>query len=139
MSQSEPLTERELAQIRRRLPRDIQALKDKYPQAVYNTSEAWGAKPFPHGYVPESISIFYTDDPSGRGPDISFYEGNLISFNLEPSKDNDVIKVSIDAEWAYIQVGRKVLLNRLGGVILPDILLEQKTLLEFSLSNLERR
>ncbi len=37
-----PLTERELAQIRRRLPSDIQALKDKYPQAVNNTSEAWG-------------------------------------------------------------------------------------------------
>ncbi len=132
-----PLTERELAQIRRRLPRDIQALKDKYPQSVYNVSEAWGASPFPHGYIPESISIYYSDDPSGT--DIAFQNGKLRNFDLEPSKDKDVIKVSIDDEWAYIQVGGKVLLDRLGEVILPDILLEQKALLEFSLANLKER
>ena len=133
----QPLTERELEQIRRRLPRDIQAYKDKYPQAVYNVSEAWGASPFPHGYIPESISIYYSDDPSGT--DIAFQNGKLRNFDLEPSKDKDVIKVSIDDEWAYIQVGGKVLLDRLGEVILPDILLEQKALLEFSLANLKER
>ncbi len=130
-----PLTERELAQIRRRLPRDIQAYKDKYPQCVYNTSEAWGASPFPHGYVPEEISIYYSDNTNGS--DITFREGKIVVFKINSPKDKDVIKVSIDDEWAYIQVGGKVLLDRLGEVILPDILLEQKALLEFSLACLK--
>ncbi len=130
-----PLTERELAQIRERLPKDIQAYKDKYPQCVYNVSEAWGASPFPHGYVPEHISIYYSDNP--RGSDIAFWNGKLRNFNLKPSKDKDVIKVSIDDEWAYIQAGGKVLLDRLGEVILPDMLLDQKALLQFVLANLE--
>ena len=130
-----PLTEQELAQIRKRLPLELQALKDKYPQCVYNVSEAWGASPFPHGYIPESIEIYYSDDPSGT--DIAFQDGKLRNFDLEPSKDKDVIKVSIDDEWAYIQAGGKVLLDRLGEVILPDILLDQKALLEFTLANLQ--
>ena len=128
-----PLTERELAQIRKRLPLELQALKDKYPQCVYNVSEAWGASPFPHGYIPESVEIYYADDPSGA--DIGFFEGKLTVFKLNMPKDKDVIKVSIDCEWAYIQAGGKVLLDRLGEVILPDILLEQKALLEFTLAN----
>ncbi len=132
-----PLTKQELEQIRKRLPLHIQALKDKYPQCVYNTSEAWGAKPFSHGYIPESIDIYYSDNT--RGSDISFIEGKLTVFKLNTPKDKDVIKVSIDDEWAYIQAGGKVLLDRLGEVILPDILLEHKALLEFSLTNLKEK
>ncbi len=130
-----PLTKQELEQIRKRLPLHIQAYKDKYPQCVYNTSEAWGAKPFPHGYIPESIDIYYADDPTGA--DIGFFEGKLTVLKLNTPKDKDVIKVSIDGEWAYIQAGGEVLLNRLGEVILPDILLEHKALLEFTLAHLE--
>ncbi len=135
MSQSEPLTKQELEIIRKRLPPKIQAYKDKYPQAVYSVAEAWGLKPYPHGYVPESIDIYYADDP--RGTDIAFFEGKLISFKLRPPKDKDVIKMSIDDEWAYIQVGGEVLLDRLGEVILPDILLDQKALLQFTLANID--
>ena len=131
------LNKRELEQIRRRLPEDIQAYKDKYPQSVYNVSEAWGASPFPHGHIPECIDIYYADDPAGS--DISFIEGKLTVFKLDKAKDKDVIKVSIDDEWAYIQVGGKVLLDRLGEVILPDILLDQKALLQFTLANLKER
>ncbi len=133
----QPLTERELEQIRRRLPTDIQAYKDKYPQAVYNVSEAWGASPFPHGYIPDEISIYYGDSPNGS--DLTFRDGKIVVFKTNMPEDKDVIKVSIDDEWAYIQVGGKVLLDRLGEVILPDILLEQKILLEFSLANLKER
>ncbi len=132
-----PLSERELAQIRKRLPVEIQALKEKYPQCVYNVSEAWGASPFPHGYIPESIDIYYSDNATT--PDIAFLDGKLRKFKTTPPKDKDVIKVSIDDEWAYIQAGGKVLLDRLGEVILPDILLDQKALLEFSLANLKKR
>ena len=130
-----PLSERELAQIRKRLPPDIQALKDKYPQCVYNTSEAWGASPFPHGYVPEEISIYYSDNTNGS--DSTYRDGKITVFKLDKPKDKNVTKVSIDDEWAYIQAGGKVLLDRLGGVILPDIFLEQKMLLELSLANLQ--
>ncbi len=94
-----------------------------------------GAKPFPHGYVPEEISIYYSDNTNGS--DITFREGKIVVFKINSPKDKDVIKVSIDDEWAYIQVGGKVLLDRLGEVILPDILLEQKALLEFSLACLK--
>ncbi len=132
-----PLTEQELAQIRKRLPLELQALKDKYPQCVYNTSEAWGASPFPHGYIPEEISIYYSDDTNGS--DITYRDGKIAVFKLNKPKDKDVIKVSIDDEWAYIQAGGKVLLDRLGEVILPDILLDQKALLEFTLANLKER
>lgn len=134
MPQSEPLTEQELQRIKKVLPKQIQKFAKDYPQAVYNVAEAWKLKPYPHGHIPEEIAIYYADDPTGVGADIIFDNGKLVVFRVEPPKDKDVIKVSIDDEWAYIQVGSHVLLDRLGDIILPDMMLEQRRLLDFSLS-----
>lgn len=138
MPQSEPLTEKELQRIKKVLPKQIQKFAKDYPQAVYNVAEAWNLKPYPHGHIPEEIAIYYADDPTGVGADIIFDYGKLSVFRVEPPKDRDVIKVSLDDEWAYIQIGKHVLLDRLGEVILPDMLLESRRLLNFSLSFLDK-
>lgn len=137
MPQSEPLTEQEKRIIKRVLPKQIQRFVSEYPQAVYNVAEAWKLKPYSYGHIPEEIAIYYADDPTGIGADIIFDNGKLVVFRVEPPKDKDVIKVSIDDEWAYIQVGSHVLLDRLGDIILPDMMLEQSKLLDFSLSFLD--
>lgn len=126
------LSERKLKQIAK-LPKEIQAWKDKYPNAVYNVSEAWDVPPLPEGHIPEDIAIYYADETMGS--DILIYQGVLHNFELDPPKDKKVIKMAVDDDWAYIQVERTVLLDRLGGVVLPDILTRQDKLLEFTLNN----
>ena len=125
------LSEYELQQITK-LPPDIQALKDKYPLTVYNVAEAWGLKPLPHGYVPEYIGIYYGDDP--RGEDVCFINGKLEDFEMREPEEVNVTKVSIDDEWAYIQVGKRVLLDRLGEAILPELFQEPQKILEILLA-----
>ena len=126
------LSKNELQQITKRLPPDIQAFKDEYPMSVYNVSEAWGLEPLPHGYVPEDVTVYYDDSP--RGGDIIFLDGELDVFKLREPEKKNVTKISVDDEWAYIQVGNTVLLDRLGEAILPDLLLEPQKLLSFVLA-----
>ncbi len=126
------LSNYQLKQITKKLPPDIQAFKDKYPLSVYNVAEAWGLKPWPHGYIPEYIGIYYGDAP--RGEDISFLDGKLRIFEVREPEEINVTKVSIDDEWAYIQIGKRVLLDRLGEVILPELLQEPQKILEILLA-----
>ncbi len=129
------LTKYKLEQIRKKLPPSIQFLKDEYPQTTYNISEAWDLEPLPDGYVPDYIGVFYGDDARGSHICLSF--GELLPLKLTPPPDKDVVKVSIDDEWAYIQIKDKVLLDRLGGVVLPDLFLDTQKLLDLSLAHLD--
>ncbi len=109
------------------LPLWIQQLKDKYPLAVYNTSDAYYLEPFPIGYHPKEIEIYYGDDYE----DSDFYiEGTeLTDFNEKTPPDLSVTQLRIDGDWAYIQVEGIIILDRLSGVILPEIVLNHEVLL----------
>jgi hypothetical protein len=74
--------------------------------------------------VPQHVAIYYAD--YALGPDISIHGSEIFSFKL-PESDRaqaDVIQVEIDGQWAFIQVQGIVILNRLGGAKLPDVLLD---------------
>jgi hypothetical protein len=109
------------------LPLWIQQLKDKYPLAVYNTSDAYYLNPLPAGYRPEEVEVYYGDDYEGS--DLYIEGTELIDFNLETPSDPSVIQLRIDGDWAYIQVGGQVILDRLKGVILPEIVMNHEALL----------
>ena len=109
------------------LPLWIQQLKDRYPLAVYNTSDAYYLPSYPEGYHPEEIDFYYGDDY--QGADLYFEGGQLINLNLETPSDPRVIQMRIDGDWVYIQVEGQVILDRLDGVILPEIVINHEVLL----------
>lgn len=109
------------------LPLWIQQLKDKYPLAVYNTSDAYYLPSYLDGYHPEEIEFYYGDDYEGA--DLYFEGGELIDLNLETPSDPRVIQIRIDGDWVYIQVEGQVILNRLNGVLLPEIVVNYEVLL----------
>lgn len=109
------------------LPLWIQQLKEQYPLAVYNTSDAYYLAPFPFEYRPEEIEIYYGDDYEDL--DVCIEGTELTDFNEKIPPDISVIQLRIDGDWAYIQVEGMVILDRLYGVILPEIVLDHEVLL----------
>ncbi|RUR72657.1 hypothetical protein DSM107007_56710 [Nostoc sp. PCC 7120 = FACHB-418] len=56
--------------------------------------------------------------------------GELEDYRLDDLDLNTKsIAVQIDDQWAYIQIEGQEILNRLGGVILPDVVIEPTALL----------
>ena len=104
------------------LPAWIQALKDKYPVSTCNAADTWNEPPLPKGYIPEAIEVFYGDDVNS--PDLFILNGKIHSFNLSKPSDSNVIQLLIDGTWAYIQVEGRVVFERLGGVVLPDFVID---------------
>jgi hypothetical protein len=104
------------------LPAWIQVLKDKYPVSVCNAADTWNESPLPSGYIPEAIEVFYGDDVNS--PDLFTRNGKIHSFNLSKPSDTSVIQLLIDGIWAYIQVEGRVVFDRLGGAVLPDIVID---------------
>jgi hypothetical protein len=112
-----------------KLPPSIQALKEKYPVSIVNAAEYWDEPPLPEGYIPGDVEVFYGDDVNDS--DLLILNGNLDSFTLEePEGEPPVMSVLIDGSWAYIQIEGQIILNRLGGVALPDVLVDPAALLQ---------
>jgi hypothetical protein len=104
------------------LPEEVAAMAATYPVDIYNAAEYWNEPDFPAGYQPVLIEIYYDDEVDG--PDIFFLNGELLTFRLrEPGIKPTSIAVEIDDQWAYIQLEGQIILDRIGGVILPDILI----------------
>ncbi|WP_250126338.1 hypothetical protein [Chroococcidiopsis sp. CCMEE 29] len=110
-----------------KLPAWIQTLKDKYPVSVVNTADTWEEQPLPEDYIPKEVEIFYGDDVDDS--DLFIRDGKLYFFSLREPVDANVIQVLIDGNWAYIQVECRVILDRLGGVILPDVVVNPEAIL----------
>lgn len=91
----------------------------QYENATYNANDCIDIAPYPEGYKPKAIEIYYGDAPS----DSTYYyrDGKWVDINLENMEDESVVQILIDAQWAYIQAGNEVLLDRIGGVELPEI------------------
>jgi hypothetical protein len=115
----------EIGHIDSTLPPQFAALKDRYPYAIVNAADHWNQTPFPVGYVPHSIDIYYGDEV--LGPDISIENGLLVSvrFPSEESAQSSVIQLDVDGRFAYIQIEGIVILNLLSNVVLPNVLVDQ--------------
>lgn len=120
------LSEYEL-QLLSNLPLDIVALVNNYHTEIINAADFWDEPPFPDNHVPEIIEIYYSDAES---PHIFIVNGELKDYKVTNLLDNTKsISVLIDDQWAYIQIEENVILNRLEGVVLPDVLVSPSTLI----------
>lgn len=112
----------QIEEINRTLPPQFARLKDKYPLTIYNVADAWNFPPYPAGYVPQFIDVYY-EDCSGRQPAIKINHGKLTDAELEdPVTDPTLIYLTIEEDPAYVQIEGRVIFNRLGGAVLPDVL-----------------
>jgi hypothetical protein len=120
------LSDYELEKIAK-LPPEIAALAKNYPSDIFNAAEFWNEPPFPDNYIPELVEIYYGDTDS---PDVFIMNGKLEDYRVHNIDDNaQSIAVQIDDQWAYIQIEGKEILNRLGGVVLPDVIVDPSMLL----------
>jgi hypothetical protein len=109
-----------------RLPLDVAALVDNYHTDIINAAEFWNEPPFAENYIPEFIEIYYGDAES---PHIFIVNGELKDYDVNLLDNTKSISVLVDDQWAYIQIEGQVILNRLGGVVLPDVLVSPSTLI----------
>lgn len=91
----------------------------QYMNATRNADEYVDILPFPIGYQPQEIEVFFGDSPIDSA--YHYKNGEWIALNLENIGDEPVLQILIDDQWTFIQAGSKVLLDRLGGVQLPLI------------------
>lgn len=110
----------ELELIKKKLPPDQATLKAKYPCAVFNAADSNGLPPLP-AYTPAFLDMYFGDEDNPESlPNISFKDGQLDFLHLtEDCANNPVIQIEIDGAWAYIEVEKQILLDRLGEVELP--------------------
>lgn len=128
----------QIAEIDSKLPPQFAVLKDRYPQTINNVAEFWEYPPFPTGYVPKYIDIFYEDD-NFFTPSVEIKNSNLISVELEDFvTDPTLIYMAIEEEAAFVQIEGQVILNRLEGVILPDVAVNLEALLKSILNGIAR-
>ena len=124
---SEQFSEYELEQISK-LPTDIALLAHKYKIDIVNAGEVWGEPAFPAGYNPESIEIFYGSENEAS---ISTLNGKVDKYNVSKVDGNSrSLAVMFDGQWGYIQVENKVIIDRLGGVVFPEVIVEPSLLIQ---------
>ncbi|MGF1979784.1 MAG: hypothetical protein RMY30_029940 [Nostoc sp. CmiSLP01] len=116
-----------------KLPFDIALMVNNYRADIINAAEFWDEPPLAENYVPEFIEVYYGDAES---PHIFIVNGELKDYSATNLPDSaKSISVLIDDQWAYIEIEGKVILNRLGGVVLPDVLVSPSTLINSVLAS----
>ena len=120
------LTIAQIQQIDHILPFELAQLRDRYPNTIYELACTWHLSPFPVGYVPRVIELYYSNDDGIDAPDFVIEAGNLTSIRI-PTDDMscEIIQLEIDGQWALIQIGSTVILDRISErVVLPEVLLD---------------
>lgn len=114
-----------------KMPPWMQDLAEKYPIEIANAVEVWSENEFPNNYVPTSIEVYY--EPSDE-PDIFIYEREVINYLVKESLQTSTsIMVDIDGRWAYVEIEGKVIVDKLGGVILPEVIVDPSLLMSTAL------
>lgn len=91
----------------------------QYPNATLNAEEYINTPAFPTGYQPKEIEVYLGD--TCEGSTYHYRNNQWFDINLENTTDESVIQILIDDQWAFIQAENKVLLDRMGGVELPEV------------------
>lgn len=115
------LSEYQLREIAK-LPLWIQQFKDKYPVAISNVAEDYELPPLTDQHQLSDIEVYYGDDVDEEA--LFIRNGRLAFLDRERPVNPDVIRIAIDGEFAYIQVDGYVVLNRLGEVKLPVVVVD---------------
>lgn len=114
------LSAAQIQDIDRKLSPEIAALKEKYPVGVSLFADYYNAPPFPQGYKPKLIEIYF--DELADGPGIIFEQDKGLTFDFDfYQSDPAAFFMDVDHQVAYIRLDYRVLLNRIEGIILPDI------------------
>ena len=90
-----------------------------YPNATLNAEDYINTPPFPPGYQAKEIEVYLGDVCEDSA--YHYRHGKWFDINLENITDESVVQILIDGQWAFIQAGNEVLLDRMGGVELPEI------------------
>ncbi len=102
-----------------KLPLGIQQLKDKYPVSISNVALDYNLPRLTERDVVKSIAIYYGDDVDEA--DWFFRDGVTEIFNDRIPKDPHVIRMTVNGDWAYIQIEGRIVFDRLGNVTLPPV------------------
>ena len=122
MSNFMELIPEDIALIESNLPPEIAILKDEFPGFIYDVAEYLNIPPYPDNYVPEMVDIYYAEGQDG--PSVSIENGVITHYEVvRKATSRDTILVEIDDCVAFVQIRNKVLLDRRGGAILPEILM----------------
>lgn len=102
-----------------KLPSEIASLADKYPIQVMNVANSWEIQPLPENYIPHYISVFCGDSEESS---IFFLDGELVDYTpVNVERKNTSLSVRIDGNFVYIEIEGQEILNKLGGVVLPEM------------------
>lgn len=110
-----------------KLPPQFVKLREKYPLDILNAASVWSKPPLSPGTQPELIEVYYNDD----SPAIIFIQGVLKKYTPKSSnfKANS-IAVQIDDEWAYIELEGQEIINRIEGLVLPEVIANPAVVME---------
>lgn len=112
--------------IEQTLPPEIAVLCDRYPNTIYEAASVWHYPELPVGYLPNLIEVYYSNEDGSDAPDLIIEQGHLTGVRL-PTDDAtcDVIQIEVDGQWAFIQIGSQIVLDRVSGrVVFPEVLLD---------------
>ncbi len=117
------LSATQIQDIERKLPPQLAALRKQYPVTISLLADYYHAPPFPQGYKPKLIEIYF--DELADGPGIIYQHERGLTFDFDFYNPNSAtFFMDLDHEVAYIRLNSVVLLNRSEGIVLPDILPE---------------
>ncbi|MBE9210536.1 hypothetical protein IQ244_29345 [Nostoc sp. LEGE 06077] len=122
-----PLSDEDWQQIAAKLPSDVALLAHKYPCEIYNALDAWDDEPLPNNYIPQAIDVYNDVDDEAV---FQVWEGKLERYVPSERKNAAAIQVGIDGNWVYIEIEGKVILDKLGGVILPLVNVTESSVIE---------
>lgn len=131
-----PLGDDDWQRITAKFPPDIAVLAQKYPCEIYNALDALDSEPLPHNYIPKAIDVYNDVDDE---PVFQVWEGELERYVPSERKNAAAIQVGSDGNWVYIEIEGKVILNKLGGVILPEVNITESLVLELLLKQIQRK
>jgi uncharacterized coiled-coil protein SlyX len=87
--------------------------------------EFWNEPSFNDNYIPKVIEIYY-----------GYSDGELKDYHLvNLDKSTSLIMVKVDGQLAYIQFEHKEVLNRLDGIIFPNVIINHSKLIDLILQN----
>ncbi|MBC1300112.1 hypothetical protein GNF11_35575, partial [Nostoc sp. UCD122] len=95
---------------------------------ILNTADSWDNLPFDANYLPECLEVYSSD-----ADDANIFVLNGVLKDYVPSraeKNTSSITVMIDGEFAYIEVEGRQVLNKLGGIVLPEVAINPELLIQ---------